>query len=794
MGYPIKYYQSATLPIYITLAKSFKATTEDTEASIKFDKLSLTVSNSDNSIVYTIIDTFSLSDTNKTVSVNAIEGSIHTLTISGNEDEELVYLENLDDNNRVYFPETKVAQNGVFILASEDDDFWQSVDNLNTVEPLTKCFKFGYDSIKGLPYVEFPSYIAQIIGSGLTIKYIISSGNNGNVKSRTLTQVTYTGTDFATIKDKFVDDSDNSLTINDILSVSNNSASLNGENPQTIDEAYNGFKKTIGTFDTLVTARDYANAIYNLKEEVTGNPIVSNVQCADRRTDINYSNNVVTFKVTDNDVYTISTSNFTDASTVTPYDLMIYPLKPLSPTSKTISTYDISYSRLNDTIYIENTIEDTKCISHDYKDLADDDIYAILNKYALNAVITTNKKVNAYESALILDNINLALINNFNARTVDYGEEIPYDSLLKCIQNADANIKNVSLAEPVVTPYCLYADGREELMFGGSDSFNKICVKNILAGRLPLFKYDDRFNLEYYQSGNTYYDNIKSLSTSLGLTVSNISAGSDKIDFNYTLRKNEMIQFVSPVYNTSVTYSYGVKYTYSGDDVRGGETYTLKGNDFLEVTYTSTGASVTQKYTAGTVIQPTFNLTSTGSTASTVKSSSSINIVSKSEHTFNSQLQCYWLLNNPKNIIPWVDNKYLLEEGEYFIYTNADYTALSVLGSGTLLTRTDANLANEPCSSNITITDITDNGLTSFNILDWVTLNLNSVNTLTITDNQIVSLGKGDTLTSITLQEPLGEGKTNCVLSTDAYLNISTATYRLKDTTEPADLQISTDG
>lgn len=792
MGYPIKYYNSATLPIYITLAKSFETTNTNQPQIISFEPLTLTVSNEDNTVVYTITEAFDLGENSKSLSVNAIEGSVKTLTISGNENEEIVQLENLDDNNRVYFPEVRVAQNGVFINTQENTEFWKSVDNLNIVKPMTKCFKFGFDSIRNLPYVEFPTYISHIIDNGLTIKYIISSGNNGNIKSRTLTQVTYVGADASTIINKFDSDNSESLTINDILSVANNTASLNGTNPQTIDEAYNGFKKTIGTYNTLVTSRDYANAIYNLKDATSGNPLVSNVQCADRRTDINYSNNIVTFKITNNDLYTISTSNVTDNNIVTPYDLMIYPLKPMSTTNKTIATYDNSYTRLTDITDISNELEDTQCISHNYKELNDDDIYAILNKYALNAVITTNKKVNSYESALILDNINLALINKFNARNVDYGEEIPYDSILKCIQTADENIKNVSLAEPVVTPYVLNAKGDEQAITETSDAFKNICVKNVLAGRVPLFKYNENFKLTYNQSDNTYIQAIKSISSNLSIVKSGLFITESLIDFNYTLRKNEMIQFLSPVYNTSVTYSFGVKYKYTGVDITSGATHTLTNDERLEVTYTSSGASITQTYTAGTTIQPSFKLEQTGDSVKTIAASSSINIVTKSEHTFTNKLQCYWLLNNLENKIPWNNNQYVLSEGEYFIYTNEDYTALSVLGSGTLLTRTNVNLANNPCSSNVTVEEITNNGLASFDILDWVTLNLTSDNTLTITDNQIVSLGEGDTLNDITLVNPLQT--TTCTISTTTpLLGIKSATYSLKNDNTTTKLKESTD-
>lgn len=756
-GYPIKYYLSATTSIYITP----KSEVYNNEGTNSFE---LTVSNDDNSITYTVIDPISFNGTNSPSLVRAIEGTIHTLTVSGNEDEEKIQLVNLDDNNRIYFPETRVAQNGVYVKTSSDTGFevWKNETNLNTLEPLTKAFKFGYDSIRELPYIEFPEYISQIIEDGLTIKYIVTKGINGNIKARTLTTLTYTGTNSV-----FTTNS-----VNDNLNVTNPYSTLNGRNPQTINEAYNSFKKTIGTFDTLVTSRDYANYIYSL-EDSSSNPLVSNVQVADRRTDINYANDIVTFDITDNNLFMISTINETDSSKITPYDLMLYPLKPLSTTSKTIQNYDIAYTRLTNTNTIENLIEDEKSISHNYKELADNDIYAIFNTYALNAVITTNKKVNTYESASILNNITTALINQFNSREVDYGEEIPFDSILSCIQNADENIKNVSLAEPIVTPYVLNAHGDlNKLVYTSENDFYKnLVVKNILAGKVELFDYNKSFNYTYYQTGNTFINDISKLTTQLNLS-STVSDDTGESIFNYKLRPNEVVQIITPLYNTITTYSSGVKYRYTGSTVSEKSNYTLKNGESLEVTYTVGGTPTTTTYGVGTIINPSFNLTQTPSgTTQTLSVTQSINIVKQSSYKFQGEkLTCYWLLKNKDNIIPWDNNTYLLDDGEYFIYTNSNYTALSILGGGTKLQRSDNSILNGKCDKSVTIQNITENGLASFEDLSiWQQVELLNA-TLTIIDNQIVSLGEGDILGKLAI---VGDIKT----ITNTPKHITSVTY-----------------
>ena len=50
-------------------------------------------------------------------------------------------------------------------------------------------------------------------------------------------------------------------------------------------------------------------------------------------------------------------------------------------------------------------------------------------------------------------------IKKFNMRNIDFGEEIPFDNILECIQNADTRIKNVSLEEPTLTTKYMSKDG-----------------------------------------------------------------------------------------------------------------------------------------------------------------------------------------------------------------------------------------------------------------------------------------------------------------------------------------------
>ena len=147
------------------------------------------------------------------------------------------------------------------------------MDNLNDQELGSKIFKFGFDSSKNLPYIEFPSDIAELIGFGLEIYYVVSDGVEGNVTPNTITSF-----------NTYSFDVDGVTEIEDDCYSLNNATSASASEPETIDEAYKNFRKTVGTFNTLVSCKDYSNYIYTYQDDETNNHVVSNVQALDLRT------------------------------------------------------------------------------------------------------------------------------------------------------------------------------------------------------------------------------------------------------------------------------------------------------------------------------------------------------------------------------------------------------------------------------------------------------------------------------------------------------------------------------
>lgn len=603
-GYFPKYYQSATS----TISFMYTGNKLGPDQSFTLKAFNTVVTDSDNETSYTLLEDCTISSRFFTLTATAIEGILEPLVVNNVTE---IHLANLDDNNRIYFPERFVAENGIFVQRTTDTgNFWSKVNNLNTTEPGQLVFKFGFDSTKNLPYVEFPTDISSIIGDGLFINYIRTTGSSGNVKAGFLTklstpsQISIDNNPSITI----YPDTDANQNEVSVLRISNLSDSINGEDPESIDDIYNSFKRTVGTFDTLVTSRDYANAIYNSLTDDSLR-IVSNVQVADRRTDINYSNQVLSF----NQFGPIKL-NTTDNLNITPFDLCLYPLNPII-TSFSLSTYNNSFLPLNDLAELKANIEDNKTISHNYKTLLGDDIYLYKNYYKLNAKISTNYKVNTFEQNSILSNINDALYRNFNSRELDYGYEIPFDSLLNTIQRADARIKNVSLEEPELYTKVMTQDKTETLLLDTTDpedlqQYLNLLSKNILAGKVSLFDYNNDFEFEFGQKAvvllgeessldsDFIHENLIKLTTEVTIPELSVTGPG-----GYTLKENEYVQAIAPSLATEIIYPTYVNYRWVGDEVVEGQEHIITGTESLIVNYVdSNDSNIAIEYTPNKIV------------------------------------------------------------------------------------------------------------------------------------------------------------------------------------------------
>lgn len=643
MGYNIKYYNSATVDVSFMWTGDQLADGAITTPTSKIiiPKFTTVLTNDAKDISYVLTEDLILTNRYFTKSIPAIEGDF--VTVSMNTDN-IIRISNIDDRNRFYFPETMVAENGVWIYQAGENDNreWKKVDNLNTQLKGSLVWKFGYDSSKQLPYIQFPDDYVDLFTEGVHIYYIRTSGNAGNIKSNTLTQLSNSSVDILS-NTAFSDVIEEDVDSTQYLIVKNLYATNNGCDIEDINEAYNGFKKTVGVFDTLVTCRDYANAIWKMvvNEKTDNTPLVSNCQVSDIRDDINFANTVVKFNslgtVYDNvakDTYTqetvyydpkgevpVGTNLYVKKPAMDDFDLYLYPLNPIK-NAYTKSTYINSFKPLdpsvNDTfVEIKSNLEDYKTISHKIKQVPvgkidSDDVYLYKNYYSLKAKIITTTKVNKFEIAQIKSNIYEELYKNFNARALEYGEEIPYDILLSVIENADPRIKTVFLDEPEVNAKFMFGNGDEiDLKYeeDATDKQNKhyfeYIARNILAGKVPLFNYNKDIELNFneincddnkvYGAINNYPNtsseypdldkcSVTYISTNLGIHYPN--------NLNkFTLGKNEGIQLVNSKLITSVTYPMYVNYYWvkqGGDDIPANTAYKLTQGDVLYINYTDT--------------------------------------------------------------------------------------------------------------------------------------------------------------------------------------------------------------
>ena len=292
LGYDMKYYRSATTDVRITYNNSGKDAINGVIAIDAFTN----IKDVDGLVNYVTLNTVYLNANNTSKTVACMEGE---LVECETDDNNIVSLIHLDDNNRYYLPEVQIAENGIFITNVADaheSDRWEKVDNLNTRNIGEKIFKVGFDSKENLPYIQFPEDISTIIEDGLKIRYLRTNGANGNVSVNTLCKMEAPASWSAEIDGSTAASESPDYYNVDNYTVTNIAASTNGGNLETINDAYNGFKKTIGTFDTLVTCRDYMNRIYQMTvDDSSSTNLVSNVVVSDIRDDINKAITLCTF-------------------------------------------------------------------------------------------------------------------------------------------------------------------------------------------------------------------------------------------------------------------------------------------------------------------------------------------------------------------------------------------------------------------------------------------------------------------------------------------------------------------
>lgn len=657
------------------------------------------VTDTDNTIVYTTLEPMFFSETAEKHSISCMEGSVTDLTVNNNA---VITIENLDAENRIYFPESNIAQNGIFVIDSDSswdpDLVWTRVENLEQQNQDTKCYKFSVDARTNTCYLQFPDNIGSMIGDGLKIKYLLSSGANGNIIRNTLTQ--FDGTLELDPEDSngvaLEGDDVTTVSVNDYFEMSNQTAISNGSDPLDIDEMYTSYKKITNILNTLVTLNDYQNYITQYTTS-TGTNIVSNTQVSDRTNDL-YDTYVVQSMSTKHEANEIVRNIENDESSISalsPYSIRFYPLKASTETD-TLSGFNKTFEHVTDMTTITDAVSDVKAINHDYEDLG----WSIILTYDLDGQIYLNSKVSQKEAKEIKNNIVVALRNALNASKLDYGSEVSYSDLNEIIKDADSRIQYIAL-QPVSSYNWTLSSDEQALYDKYFETFDLI-KRSVLAGVTPwaIVQAKDGTKSSGYATDFTYEigdENTKTYNLDFTGETDAYIYGTARMETYgrkyFQVPPNETLTLYSPLYKTTTTYSNYLYYTATLTSTIAANTpYLLKSGDVIKIYETkseaASGATPTATLSSGTIVYTSFILEST-TEAQSLGSANSISVQTKvttsayssGDSFFASSLSVY--NECVKNL-----HKYTLGPSEYLIYKDASDN-FTIYEEGTTVWRTN---------------------------------------------------------------------------------------------------------
>lgn len=536
--------------------------------------------------VYTILEDALLGKIERratnTCEVNAIQGTINTLKLAGSD---VISLANLDSKNRLYINDHYIAENGIYITDAADPNgvLWTQVDNIELQNYGTPCYEFDIDPRRNIPYLQFPEYVRNLIKTGIVVKYIVTNGYDGNVAAKTI--------------DRFYDqgsvelihsnnDKVNIPLTNESFLLYNTTGTHNGQNPEDIDAAARNFKRNVCTFDTLITLRDYINAIYTFGKEENA---LSNIIVTDRTTDIQshyriidkddgllgYVDHISYTPVTklveanlvenlDNDsdillkregegqdVSYVNVKDPEDATHVqvtekiydmSAFDLKFYVLKTggllnsLEAYSNTFQVDD-SYQTRN---AINAHIDELKAIQHDIVDIKKYTPFMLQNIYPINIKLVPTFKLNDVAKNEVISNIKTTLIKLLNSRNCDFGEEPSYDIIYNSIVSCDERIKVLILDDFKYTTFATYL-GYSKDDESGDLEFKYIPISDYATCSRLIVR--DGTNCSCGQSKDT---------TTVAAIKNNLQEAADKILGNNSDTKNK----VTPTENQIESYRF----------------------------------------------------------------------------------------------------------------------------------------------------------------------------------------------------------------------------------------------
>lgn len=381
-----------------------------------------------------------------------------------------------------------------------------------------------------------------------------------------------------------------------------------------------------------------------------------------------------------------------------------------------------------------------------------------------------------------------ALFKKYNARMVNFGEEIDYNTLIDVITNADTRIKSLIITNNYYSPVQQLADGTVKSFDNNIKS--ELIAKMVLSGNSQLFSFDDSFKYEFGQDKVTqvaykddakdeYSTNIYSISSEAKIVIPKANLNDQNETNASVLKENEILQIFAPNLVVTKEYSTYVKYylTVTGPDastdpIPADTDYQLKENEYLNLYYKDsndiqqevvlTHPSIIYSNIAlqrNTVSSWTTNVDSNSdwfensNTYNYLYTGKYIQVKEISQSKLTYKTKYYFKLNNPTNTLKinevdaqgnFILKPYILQENEYFLYTNSSSTQVVLLGSGTKLSMPEGYILDQ------TLGDVDLSSIEVENI-DWVQLGLQGITTsgnitnvcLDTIDLKIISLGQG---------------------------------------------------
>lgn len=727
MGYYPDWYVSATVDL--TLSRNGKVLiVKDSESqSDKGESLFIDVftsfSDSESKTVYVTTKAKNL-NINESDNVPAIQGVALDFAV---DNDRCITTDYLDAQNRIYFAESNVAQNGIFISEQKDysdlrfsDSVWKRVDNLSQELGRQKVYKFGVDAVNNACYIQFPNDIGSLIGSGLYIKYIKSDGIDGNITVKTITQFL----DSISLKnhkgDTLVANNDENIKINDLFTYTTNLLGVtNGKDPMTIDEMSLNYDKVKNVFNTLVSLLDYKNYLYNYKNQDSRN-IVSNIQVADRSNDLYKSYTVKSFDTKNNINVDIVKSNINgngnidSTAVLTAYSIRFYPLA-YSSDVLSLNNFNNTFTPISKRTDIDLAINDVKTLNHNILENGS----PIILTYDLNGYIYLNNKVSQIDANQIKNKVVNALWTKFNSRELGFGEMPDYGELVDTIKGADDRISYVAL-----NPITEYKQ-KEDKTFNKYYQSLDIIKRSILAGITPWSNRHDYLDVKFGQIFDKIQDNSDPPKALDKLPLVN-DAGKDNV-YLYTtclpkdssnkivygdanalkLYDNEQLSLFTPSYHDSKIYTNYIYYKYisTNKDVeartfKANNIYKLKDNEQILIretkpTVNDTNALDTLKNVYIKVdfdLKPTKDYVAIGTKQICVQEQIIYNCkYNSNEKLYFSDTQCLkdFLIANKSSSGSLLSKSYYIPTGSYIIRISYDTsnvaTAFEIVGEGSTI-------------------------------------------------------------------------------------------------------------